>query len=149
MSAVLTLATRDHEKQVDTLVAAFHKEAGIALDDAARQKGILPLLDGIPHGVLYLIGPARAPIGYIMISFGWSLEFGGMDGVIEQIYVRPGVRKRGMASEVLQTLPRALSGAGLKALHLEVARAPQGGQALYAKAGFTARPDHMLMTRRF
>lgn len=149
MSAVLTLATRDHEKQLDALVAAYHREAAISLTDEARQNGVFPLLDGIPHGVIYLIGPARAPIGYIVISFGWSLEFGGMDGFIDEIYIRPGVRKRGIASEVLQSLPRALSGAGLKALHIEIDRTAQTGQTLYRKAGFTPRGEQMLMTRSF
>ena len=149
MSAVLTLASQAHATQIDTLVAAFHKEAGISLGDGARQQGIASLLEGSPHGVIYLIGPARAPIGYIVITFGWSLEFGGLDGFVDEIYVRPGVRRRGIASEVLQALPRALAGAGLKALHLEVDRTSEARQRLYARAGFKPRPDCMLMTRSF
>jgi ribosomal protein S18 acetylase RimI-like enzyme len=149
VSAALTLATRDHQKQVETLVAAFHAEAGIDLTAEDRSDGIGPLLDGTPHGVIYLIGPARAPIGYAVISFGWSLEFGGMDGFLDEIYVRPGVRGRGIASEVLQTLPRALAGVGLKALHLEVTSSDKKTQKLYSKSGFATRPDYMLMTRRF
>jgi ribosomal protein S18 acetylase RimI-like enzyme len=149
VSAVLTLASRDHETQVDTLVAAFHKEAGIALSDGARSQGITTLLEGSPHGVIYLIGPARAPIGYIVITFGWSLEFGGLDGFVDEVYVRPGVRGRGIASEVLQALPRALAGVGLKALHLEVDRSSEARQKLYARAGFKPRPDYILMTRSF
>lgn len=149
MSASLTLATTEHLDRLDALVSAFHVEEGITMTPEARRGGIAPLLEGIPHGAAYLIGPARAPIGYVVISFGWSLEFGGLDGFLDELYVRPGVRGRGIASETLQALPRALAGAGLKALHLEVDRTAPDKQKLYARAGFRERPNYMLMTRRF
>ena len=149
MSAALTLAGPEHIDRLDSLVAAFHAEEGINLPADQRRAGLEPILDGIPHGAAYLIGPARAPIGYLVVTFGWSLEFGGLDGFIDEIYIRPGVRGRGIASEVLQALPRALAGAGLKALHLEVARDAERTQKLYARAGFRPRDGYMLMTRHF
>jgi ribosomal protein S18 acetylase RimI-like enzyme len=149
MSAALTLAGPGHLDTLDKLVAAFHAEAGITLPPEQRRAGLEPLLEGIPHGAAYLIGPPRAPIGYLVVTFGWSLEFGGLDGFIDEIYVRPGVRGRGIASETLQALPRALAGAGLKALHLEVKRADDKVQALYARSGFVPRAGYMLMTRSF
>ncbi len=148
MSAILTLAKPDHLDRLDALVAAFHSEMNIKLGQDARRDGIAPLLDGSPHGAVYLIGPPRAPIGYVVICFGWSLEFGGLDGFVDELYIRPGVRGRGIASEVLQSLPRALSGAGLKALHLEVDRTNAQTQRLYARSGFAPRDGYMLMTRK-
>ncbi|MDW3222139.1 MAG: GNAT family N-acetyltransferase [Paracoccaceae bacterium] len=148
MSAALTLATPDHLDKLDALVAAFHQETGIDLESEPRRAGIAPLLDGSPHGVVYLIGPPKAPIGYIVVTFGWSLEFGGLDGFIDELYVRPGVRDRGIASETLQSLPRALSDAGMKAIHLEVDRTAEKTQRLYTRAGFAMRPHYMLMTRK-
>ncbi len=149
MSAALTLAAPDHLDRLDALVAAFHAEAGIALPAEQRRAGLAPLLDGIPHGAAYLIGPPRAPIGYVIVTFGWSVEFGGMDGFIDEIFVRPGVRGRGIASEALLSLPRALAAAGIKALHLEVARDNATAQRLYARAGFKPRENAFLMTRKF
>ncbi|WP_187430371.1 hypothetical protein ROLI_019340 [Roseobacter fucihabitans] len=148
MSAALTLATPQHLDRLDALVAAFHLESGIILEPDARRAGIAPLLEGSPHGAAYLIGPPRAPIGYVVITFGWSLEFGGLDGFIDEIYVRPGVRGRGIASETLQSLPRALAGAGLKAIHLEVDRSDKAAHRLYARSGFSAREKYMLMSRK-
>lgn len=148
MSAALTLAMPEHLDKLDMLVAAFHQESGIELQADPRRAGIAPLLDGSPHGAVYLIGPPKAPIGYVVITFGWSLEFGGLDGFIDELYVRPGVRGRGIASETLQSLPRALSDAGMKAIHLEVDRTAEKTQRLYSKAGFVARPEYMLMSRR-
>ncbi len=149
MSAALTLANSDHLDKLAPLVAAFHAEQGIESTEPDRLNALRPLVEGIPHGTAYLIGPPRAPIGYIVVSFGWSVEFGGLDGIIDELYIRPGVRGRGIASEVLLTLPKALSDVGLKALHLEVDTAQDSLQKLYAKAGFRLRDGYHLMTRTF
>lgn len=149
MSAALTLAAPEHIERLDALVAAFHGEQEIVSTAEARLDGLRPLLDGSPHGAIYLIGPARAPIGYVIVTFGWSIEFGGLDGFVDELYVRPKVRRRGIASEVLQTLPRALAGAGLKALHLEVDREAEATQRLYKRAGFALRDRYALMSRAF
>ncbi len=149
MSASLQLAKPEHLDKVLTLVAAFHAECGIDATDAHRRAAIEPLLNGIPYGVVYLIGPARAPVGYIVVTFGWSVEFGGMDGFVDELFVRPPVRGRGIASEVLQTLPQTLAEAGLRALHLEVDRENETAQRLYQRARFQPRDRYVLMTKYF
>ncbi|WP_170477920.1 GNAT family N-acetyltransferase [Ruegeria arenilitoris] len=149
MSAALKLARPEDLNRLMDLVTAFHAEHGIDQDQDKQQKAILPLLEGIPHGCIYLIGPSRAPLGYIIITFGWSVEFGGMDAFVDEIYIRPAVRGRGIATEVLHDLPKALSGAGLTALHLEVDRANETAQSLYLRSGFKPRDRYMLMSKRF
>lgn len=148
MSAALHLAKPDDLDRLATLVAAFHAEQGLDSTDVTRRAGLAPLLEGIPHGAAYLIGPARAPMGYVIVSFGWSVEFGGMDGFVDEIYLRPAVRGRGIAGEVLIALPKALASGGVKALHLEVDRDNEPAKRLYARAGFTARDRYMLMSKR-
>jgi ribosomal protein S18 acetylase RimI-like enzyme len=148
VSTALHLARPDDLDRLCALVAAFHQEAGVSMTDDARRTGLAPLLDGIPHGAAYLIGPGRAPIGYVVVSFGWSVEYGGLDATLDEIYVRPAVRGRGIASEVLTTLPAALAGAGIGALHLEIDRDDTAARGLYARAGFVPRARSMLMSRR-
>lgn len=147
MSAALTLAKRDHLDKLLPLVEAFHAESGIDSSPESRLSGIEPLLDGTPYGAAYLIGPPRAPIGYIVICFGWSVEFGGLDAMIDELYIRPGVRGRGVATEALIALPKALSEGGLRAIHLEVDRSHEAAVKLYRRAGFRERDKYMLMSR--
>lgn len=148
MSAALHLARPEDLDRLTAMVGAFHAEEGLQGSEEARRDALRPLLEGIPHGCVYLIGPARAPLGYIIVTFGWSVEFGGLDGFIDEIWLRPAVRGRGIASEVLGQLPKALAGAGMKALHLEVDRRNEAAQRLYARARFQPRPDYMLMSKR-
>lgn len=109
----------------------------------------MPLLDGSPHGAAYLIGPRNGPIGYIIVSFGYSVEMGGIDGFIDEFYIREKLRGRGIGAEVLRSLMPALADYGVKALHLEVGRENAGAKRLYKRLGFEAREAYHLMTRRF
>jgi len=147
MSAALHLAKPDDLDRLLALVATFHDEQDLQTTDEARRAGIAPLLDGIPHGAAYLIGPPRAPIGYVIITFGWSVEFGGMDAFVDEIFVRRAVRGRGIASEVLISLPQALAQGGIGAIHLEVDRENAVAQRLYARAGFNPRERYVLMSK--
>ncbi|MEO1106469.1 MAG: GNAT family N-acetyltransferase [Pseudomonadota bacterium] len=147
MTAALRLARPEDLDRLMSLVSAFHGEEGIEQDDQKRRAALTPLLEGIPHGCVYLIGPGRAPLGYVILTFGWSVEFGGMDAFVDEIYIRPAVRGRGIATEVLLELPKALAGAGLTALHLEVDRTNEAAQKLYLRTGFKARERYMLMSK--
>jgi ribosomal protein S18 acetylase RimI-like enzyme len=146
--STLTLAQNEDFDRLAPLVAAFHAEQGIETTEDSRRTALEPLLEGTPHGVAYLIGPRRAPVGYIVISFGYSVEMGGIDGFVDEFYIRERVRGRGMGSEVLMSLLPALGRHGVKGLHLEVARDDDSARRLYTRAGFVAREGYHLMTRR-
>ena len=145
MSNRIRLAGPDDLDRVERMVAEYHKLEGIASDEDHRRGAIAPLLDGSPHGAIWLIGPKMSPVGYVAVAFGWSIELGGMDGFIDEIWLREAVRGRGMGGEALSELIKALDQAGIKALHLEVA--PENGAArLYRRLGFRER-KYGLMTR--
>ena len=99
-------------------------------------------------GAVWLIGLRRAPVGYIALSFGWSIEFGGMDGIIDEFFIRENVRGRGMGTEVLMALMPQLAQAGLKALHLEADPANEPALRLYQRRGFKVRDGYHFLTWR-
>ena len=147
MTTAIHLCTPDDADQLLALIARCHAETGLNRDDAHRRAATLPLLNGATQGAAYLFGPRRAPTGYVIVSFGWSIAAGGMDAMLDELFVRPGVRRRGIAAEVLIAIAGALRDGGIKALHVASSSDP-GMQALYIRAGFT--PDStVLMTRRF
>ncbi len=144
MSQLLHLATKDDLDRVKTMVAAFHTEQGIETNTEHRTSALLPLLEGSPHGAIWLIGPKIAPVGYICVSFGWSLELGGLDGMVDELWIREKVRRRGMGTEALAALQSALQQAGVKALSLEVAPSNDSAARLYQRAGFAPRGYHLM-----
>lgn len=146
MSNILHLAAAADLDRLLPMVAAYHAEEGIKSDEAFRRAAVQPLLEGSPHGAIWFIGPRMSPVGYLCASFGWSIELGGMDGFIDEIWIREKVRGRGMGSEAIAALQKALAETDLKALHLEVADGSPA-ERLYHRAGFRRR-NFSLMTWR-
>lgn len=134
----LTLARPDDLDRLLPLVVAHEEEAGRMADAAALGAALRPVLEGSPHGAAYLIGPPRAPIGFVLLSFGWSVAAGGLVGRIDALHIRPAVRGRGIGGEVLVSLPRALAGAGLRALDIEIAREDARARARLQKLRFAS-----------
>lgn len=147
MSAALHLAKPEHLEKLLPMVETFHSYHQIDQSDAMRRAGLMPLLEGSPLGAVYLIGPTVAPIGYIVVCFGWSLEYGGIDGFIDEFFIRENIRGRGIGSEVLASLAKALAGADVKALHFEVDRDDTKLHGFYKRAGFEPRERYFLMSR--
>lgn len=133
--------------RVTALAGQFHAEMGRDLTDVERRAAFAPLLDGSPHGAAYLFGPARAPTGYLVISFGWSVEFGGLEARIDEIFVRDKVRRRGIGSEAINAIARALAAAGVLVLHLEIDADRPDARRFYHQAGFGLRGGAALMSR--
>ena len=133
MTQVLHLATSADLDRLEKMVAAYHAHEGIETDEAQRRAALEPLLEGSPHGAVWLIGPQMAPVGYIAVSFGWSIELGGLDGVLDEFWIREKVRGRGMGTEALTALQKALKNAGVMALSLEVARKDDTAARLYER----------------
>lgn len=149
MSAALHLAKPQDLEKLMPLVSAFHHEMGIGTEETALERALIPLLEGSPYGAVYLLGPRVAPMGYVVLTFSWSIEMGGMDGFIDEIYLRPAVRGRGLSLEALQSLRKVMQSAGIQALHIEVDRENEAAQKLYHKARFELRERYSLMTLKF
>ncbi len=130
------------------LVERLHEETGEPLDPVARSAAIAPLLEGSPYGAVYLLGPRKAPVGYMVISFGWDLALGGPSTWIEDIYVRQNVRGRGIASEALTSLGRSLAQAGVKVIQTCI-RADTSAlvQQMFERAGYVPREDDGIWRR--
>ncbi|MCT4559263.1 MAG: GNAT family N-acetyltransferase [Pelagimonas sp.] len=143
----LHLAGPEDAEKLLKLQSDFHTEIGIDSDADHRLQAIAPLLDGSPHGAIWLIGPRRAPVGYIAVTFTWSLEFGGLEGVIDELFIRPKVRKRGMGGEALSGIVKSLAEAGVRALSLEVDMTDDATQRLYRRNHFLPREGYQTMTR--
>lgn len=144
MSAKLKIATKEDAERVEKLVGQCHAETGIRMDETARAEALAPLLEGSPHGVVYLIGPPTSPIGYLALSFGYSIALGGLEGFLDEIFVRPSVRRRGMASEAIGALAAALPAHGVRALHMRVGDVATG---LHQRLRFSASPRPRFVTR--
>ncbi|SHI37243.1 hypothetical protein SAMN04488012_101168 [Palleronia salina] len=142
MTAKLRLAAPEDAAKLDRLMAACHDETGYAMDEDARSAALEPLLAGDVPGAAYLIGPPSSPVGYVLLRFGYSVAQGGMVADIDEIYIRPPVRNRAMASEAVNSLARNLRNLGIARLTARLDDAAP--DALFRRLLFKGRSEQRL-----
>lgn len=128
------------------LVEAFHSEDGYPFREEEARINLLRLLAEPQLGRLWVADEAGALAGYLVLAFGFSLEFRGRDAFIDELYVVPSLRGRGLGKQALALAEAACRELGVRALHLEVERDNEEGLGLYRKTGFVDH-DRYLMTK--
>lgn len=145
--SILT-ATAGDRAQILEMMRGLYASGSLAL-----QPDALPALDMLladpSLGRCFLIREAEKSIGYFVIGFGFSLEFGGKDAFLDELYIVPEARSRGVGKVSLQFATDFCRASGVHSLHLEVARENLAAQRLYRRAGFQERhADFDLLTLR-
>lgn len=129
------------------MVIAFNKEDEHPLPPGGR-RALKALCTGTPHGRGYMIEHERRYVGYIVIGFGFSIEFGGIDAFLDEFYVEPAFRGRGVGTAALLALGSIARKLKVKALHLEAMPANDGAARLYERLGFKLS-ERRLMSKRY
>lgn len=117
-------------------------------DPARAERATRGLLAEPVRGGAVLAEQRGVPIGYMMLTYGYSLEMGGLDMFVDELFVTAGQRGRGVGSMLLAEAERVALENGVVALYLEVNRDNPDALRLYERAGYTGRYKYTLMTRR-
>ena len=118
----------------------------MTFDEAARRDALARLIADESLGLAHVLESGGETAGYLVIVFGFSLEFHGRDAFLDELFVKDEFRGRGLGKEALGFAETVCRERGVRALHLEVDRSNTGAQALYRKSGFKDH-DRYLMTR--
>jgi len=117
------------------LVQAFHQEEGRVLDELGKA-AVTQIAQGEPFARAWLLRQDGKAIGYVILTLGFSVEYGGRDGFIDDLYLVPGARGQGIGSQLLNFALARASELGIGTLHLEVETANENAMRLYRGAGF-------------
>jgi GNAT superfamily N-acetyltransferase len=72
--------------------------------------------------------------GYGVVTWGWSLESGGRDALLDELYVRD--RGRGAGAALLEAIVAAARARGASRMFLETEEGNAAARRFYARAGF-------------
>jgi GNAT superfamily N-acetyltransferase len=97
-------------------------------------------------GRAWLICDGDMAVGYIVLTFGYSLEYLGRDAFIDEFYLRESYRGRGWGRRTLEFVEEAGRAADVRTIHLEVVRANTRAKEVYRRAGYSDH-DHYLMSK--
>ena len=136
---------------VDTLVAmmrTFYEESGYPMDEGRARANFTELVGDAALGRILVAEGPRGPAAYLVLTFGYSMEFGGRDAFVDDLYVTPPFRGAGNGRALLAAALAECRRRGVRAVHLEVAETNRRALSLYEDAGFRGNADRRLMTVR-
>jgi len=128
---------------------------GHAFDEQKARAALIALLRDPNLGRVWLIlvhtnesekneKTRELPIGYIVLCFGYSLEWLGRDAFVDEFYLLPDYRGRGWGRKTMAFLEDAARELNVTALHLEVMRENTRAMDLYRKLGFEGHKSSFL-----
>ena len=127
------------------LMQAFYAEAGFSLPSGAAGAAFEAVLADRRLGLVWLAADGADALGHVVLTLCFSMEYGGLRGFIDDLYVRPAARGRGTGAGLLAAARAEAVRRGVRALHVEVGPDNQVGRRLYARAGY-ADSGHLLLS---
>lgn len=133
---------------VDRALAMMAKlySGNLRFEAAQARSAIQWLIDNDSCGAAWFIESGGQTAGYLVLTIGYSLEFHGRYGLLDELFVEETFRGQGVGAQALAFAEQVCRLRGLRALRLEVGRTNPRAQALYARTGFQAH-DRDLMTK--
>jgi ribosomal protein S18 acetylase RimI-like enzyme len=130
------------------LARAFHEEGGHPLTERGVA-AIGMIARGHPLVRAWLIRERGhgVVVGYTVLGLGFGVEYGGPDAFVDDLYLVPEARGRGLGEAVMRRLEAEARALGLKALFLVVDPENRKARALYDRRGFEGT-GWLLMAKR-
>jgi GNAT superfamily N-acetyltransferase len=122
----------------------FYEVDHIEFREERARSAAHKLLSDEKAGRLWWILEEGTRIGYIALTFCFSLEFGGTCAVVDELFLDADYRGRGIGLDAIRYVERFCVEHGIGVLNLEVDRTNVRAQALYKKAGYIDRNNFLL-----
>src|SRR5579884_760616 len=118
------------------LMRDFYAFENLPWDEPRTRRLLAALLSDPRLGRLILIELGSSLIGYLVLTFGFSLEFHARNALLDEFYIAPAHRGAGVGSQALDHAASLLRQEGVAALHLEADHFNTRGHAFYLRHGF-------------
>ena len=136
MSLTIRPATQADVQALAALMVDFYAEADFTLPAAAPTRAFESLLGAPQLGAVWLAEEDGRTVGHVVLTVAYSMEFGGLRGFIDDLYVRPTARGRGTGAALLSAARDGAVARGVRAMCVETGLADHPARGLYARAGY-------------
>ncbi len=128
------------------MMREYYAFDGHAFDPERARVALLAFLRDPTFGRAWLICDDSTPVGYIVLTLGYSLEYLGRDAFIDEFYLCESHRGQGWGKSTLAFVEDQARALEVRSLHLEVVRQNTGAKEVYRKNGY-ADHEHSLMSK--
>jgi ribosomal protein S18 acetylase RimI-like enzyme len=130
------------------LMQEFYAESNHTPDPSWAKASFRTLLGSPALGRVWLAHLGATPVGYAVLTVRYSMEFGGLSGYIDDLFVKTAFRRRGAAHLLLSVLFAECRTRGCESVHVEVGGSNASALTLYAKFGLNPQADGRVLLSR-
>ena len=112
-------------------------------EESMVRQNLLEILQNPTFGIAFIARDENTPIAYLVICFDLSLEYHGKGAWVDELFVEPAYRGKGIASQLLDLAERASLDHHAKSLHLEVTHGNPAIE-LYRRRGLVDHHRHLM-----
>jgi ribosomal protein S18 acetylase RimI-like enzyme len=135
----LRRATKSDRESLLAMMKAFNALEGIEWVPEAVRPALDVLLADEKLGFVGIV-ETDGMSGYVVLTWGFDLEWHGRDAFLTELYLEPESRGRGVGRGVLAAIERVARENGAGAMHLMVRPANVSAVRLYRGAGYSSPP---------
>src|SRR5260370_8146135 len=128
---------KDHGKLLK-LVCAYYRFDKIPFDRRSLSKGLDTLLRNVSQGQTWLMENHKKAVGYAVLTYNFDLEYGGVEGMLTDLYVDKQYRNKGIGSLALFEIEDFCRERGIRAVELQGQHHNPAAETFYRNSRFPA-----------
>ena len=126
-------------------MGAFYAESSHPLDAGEAARAFERLLASPAQGCTFLAEEGERSMGYVVLTWRYAMEHGGLSAYVDDLFVRPEFRRRGVASTLLDAVMSECATRACRALHVEVGESNAPARRLYERYGLLPAADGRIL----
>ena len=130
-------ATRTDIETLLPLMQAYYQEDRLEVSSEHTKRALEQFFSSQDQGRIWILQCRGGQAGYLALTWSYSFEYGGRVAEVDELYVAPQFRNRGLAQAALSFAETTCKALKLKALSLEVKPENDSARRLYHRFGFT------------
>ena len=133
---MIRLADQADQTALIGLLGDFAEEALAPLTTEHLTAAVTPLLQGSELGEIWVLEHEQQLIGYLVIGWGWGIESGGREALIDEVFVSHAHRNQGLGTRLVEAALTRAKELDAKTVFLETEQSNPESRKLYQNLGF-------------
>ena len=140
-------ASQNDVQQLVTMMGEFYAEGGYPLNHQRAAEAFATLLADDRLGYVWFIQTEGQDVGYVVLTLCYSMEYGGLNAFVDDLFVRLPFRRAGLGTAALTEVRALCTKRGVRAIQVETGRDNAAAQGVYRRVGFTQTDRQLLALR--
>ena len=133
---MIRLANQADQTALIGLLGDFAEEALAPLTTEHLTAAVSPLLRGTELGEIWVLEHEQNLVGYLVIGWGWGIESGGREALIDEVFVSHAHRNQGLGTRLVEAALTRAKELDAKTVFLETEQSNPESRKLYQNLGF-------------